>query len=282
MNQAMAGRGRAPRNINDGRRGYPAMPEGPFVRGPVPRPPHPALYEELEMQRNEIRRLLANHHGLAEERAAMQQELMAAKEEIHRMNMVMADIRADKEVHCRELIEKGLKLEADLRATEPLRNELVQLRAEIQKLNVLRQDLVGQVQTLQQELTRAKSDNKQIPVLKSEIDGLSQELMRARSAFEYEKKGNLDLMEQRQIMEKNLVSMAREIEKLRADLASIDGRPWGAGGAYGMNVGSPDGPFPSSFGDNYNRHSEVAGKAPMYGGGSGPRGAFDKSRPGRR
>lgn len=50
-----------------------------------------------------------------------------------------------------------------------------------------------------------------------------------RSAFEYEKKGNLDLMEQRQIMEKNLVSMAREIEKLRADLVTFDGRPRAAG-----------------------------------------------------
>lgn len=57
-----------------------------------------------------------------------------------------------------------------------------------------------------------------------------------RSAFEYEKKGNLDLMEQRQIMEKNLVSMAREIEKLRADLSSIDGRPWGAGSLLSFNA----------------------------------------------
>lgn len=30
-------------------------------------------------------------------------------------------------------------------------------------------------------------------------------------------------------MEKNLVSMAREVEKLRAELASVDSRPWGAG-----------------------------------------------------
>lgn len=30
-------------------------------------------------------------------------------------------------------------------------------------------------------------------------------------------------------MEKNLVSMAREVEKLRADLANSDGRPWGVG-----------------------------------------------------
>lgn len=33
-------------------------------------------------------------------------------------------------------------------------------------------------------------------------------------------------------MEKNLVSMAREVEKLRAELHSIDSRPWGAGKTY--------------------------------------------------
>lgn len=48
-------------------------------------------------------------------------------------------------------------------------------------------------------------------------------------SIEYEKKGNFELMEQRQSMEKNLVSMAREIEKLRADLANAEGRPRGVG-----------------------------------------------------
>lgn len=36
-------------------------------------------------------------------------------------------------------------------------------------------------------------------------------------------------MEQRQAMEKNLISMAREVEKLRAELAAGDGRVWDAG-----------------------------------------------------
>lgn len=39
-------------------------------------------------------------------------------------------------------------------------------------------------------------------------------------------------MEQRQAMEKNLVAMAREVEKLRAELARIDGRPWAAGNLF--------------------------------------------------
>ncbi|KAJ6852255.1 protein FLX-like 3 isoform X1 [Iris pallida] len=277
----MAGRGRMPHQpFDDGRRGYP---EGPFVRGPVRRPPHPALYEEeLEVQQHEIRRLLADNRRLAEDRMAFQQELVAAKEEIHRMNLVIGDIRAEKEAHTRELIENGLKLEADLRATEPLRNDVIKLRAEVQKLNAMRQDLAGQVQNLTKDLARAQADNQQIPVLRTEIDGLRQELMRARTAFEYEKKGNAELMEQRQAMEKNLVSMAREVEKLRADIGNSDGRPWAVGGSYGMNLGSPDAPFPSSYGDGYGLHSGASDKAPLYGAGSGSWGASEKFRLGRR
>lgn len=50
-----------------------------------------------------------------------------------------------------------------------------------------------------------------------------------RGAIDYEKKEKFELMDQRQTMEKNMVSMAREVEKLRAELATVDSRPWGFG-----------------------------------------------------
>ncbi|XP_077211721.1 protein FLX-like 3 isoform X2 [Tasmannia lanceolata] len=281
----MAGRNRGPRRVfNDGWNGYPDIPEGPpFLRSPIPRPPHPALLEEeLQIQHVEIRRLAGENRRLSEDRLGMQRELVMAKEELHRMNMAIADIQADREAHSRQLIEKGLKLEADLRSTEPLRSEVVLLRSEVEKLNGVKQEMAGKIQSLSQELTRLQSDNQQIPLWRSEIDGLHQELVRARTAFEFEKKANVELMEQRQAMEKNLVSMAREVEKLRADYASADARPWGAGGAYGIKLGSPEEGFPSSYGDGYGLHSGVADKGPLYGMGSGSWGAFEKSRLSRR
>lgn len=45
-----------------------------------------------------------------------------------------------------------------------------------------------------------------------------------RTAFEYEKKANAEQLEQRQAMEKNLVSMARDVEKLRAELTNAEKR----------------------------------------------------------
>lgn len=59
--------------------------------------------------------------------------------------------------------------------------------------------------------------------------GLTEIVLSCRTAFDYEKKANIELMEQRQAMEKNLVSMAREVEKLRAEHASAEVKPWAAG-----------------------------------------------------
>ncbi|KAK7261726.1 hypothetical protein RIF29_28044 [Crotalaria pallida] len=266
--------------------GYPA--EGPYARPlpppPVPRahvlPPHPAvlLEEEIDLQRAEMRRLVADNRRLLDDRVALQRDLAAAKEDLHRMNRAIGDMRADHEAHSRELIDKGLKLEADLKATEPLKSEVLQLRAEVKKLSSVKQDLAEKVQTLTQDVTRLQADNQQISLLKSEIDGLQRELMRARTLVDYEKKANIEFMEQRQSMEKNLVSMAREVEKLRAELASTDGRHWGAGGPYGTQFGSSEGGFSAPYAEGYGVHLGAAEKAPLYGAGATSRKAHEKPR----
>ncbi|XP_065864124.1 protein FLX-like 3 isoform X1 [Euphorbia lathyris] len=182
---------------------YNDRPERPFNRGPpLPRPPrHPAMLEDkLEMQRVEIHSLVVDNGRLMKDRMALQQELGVAK---------------------KELIEKGLKLEADLPKIEGVKNEAAQLRAEVEKANSLKQELLGKIQSLKQDLARSQADNQQIPHLQGEIESLHQELMYARNAMDYEKKANIGFMEQIQAMEMNMVSMAREVESLRAELASI-------------------------------------------------------------
>lgn len=279
----MAGRNRYPREVYDNRHGYP--PPGPPSRGPMarPLPPHPAmLEEELEMQHHEIRRLLGENRRLVEDRIALQRELGAAREELRRMNIAIADIEAENEMHSRQLIENGLKLEADLRAAEPLKKEAAQLHAEVKRLSSIRHDLSGKVQMLKKDLTKLQIDNEQLPALRAERERILQELMHARAAIDYEKKGGIELMEQRQAMEKNLVSMAREVEKLRAELTNTDVGPWGAGGSYGMQYGGSDGRFPPHYGDVYGAHLGAADKGSLYGSSSASRSGHEKSRMTRR
>ncbi|EOA36162.1 hypothetical protein CARUB_v10009988mg [Capsella rubella] len=246
----MSGRNRIHRDsYHDHRRDLP--PERPFLRGPpLLQPPPPSLLDDLQIQEVEIRRLLNDNHRLAEDRMVLERELGAAKEELHRMNLMISDLRAEQDLRSREFSEKRHQLEGDLRAMESYKKEASQLRAELQKLNDVKRGLSGDVQILRKDLAKLQSDNKQIPGMRAEVKDLQKELMLARDAIDYEKKEKFELMEQRQTMEKNMVSMAREVEKLRAELATVDSRPWGFGGSYGMNYNSSDGAYRGSYVEN--------------------------------
>ncbi|XP_051135833.1 protein FLX-like 3 [Andrographis paniculata] len=280
----MAGRNRVAREAFDHRRGYP--PEGPVARGPLPHPipPHPAvLEEELEIRHVEIRRLIGENRRLVEDRIALERELTAAKEELRRMNIAVADMRADQELQSRELIDRVMKLEAELRANEPVKNEVAHLRAEVQRLNAIRQDLSGQVQTFSQDLAKLRADNQRIPALKNENDGLHQELLRTRAAIDYEKNANIELLEQRQSMEKNMINMAREVEKLRSEITNFGARAWNAGGPYGgVAFSNPDANFPIPYASGYGARQGAGDKGPNYGSSSTSWGSHEKSRMGRR
>lgn len=179
----MAGRNRIPRQI-DIVRGYREDPRPIVHRGQGPLPPHPAvLEEELEIQHRDMQKILTENRHLMDENVFLQRELAAIKDEIHRLGQVLPKARADKEAHTTELMERGLKLEAELHSVEPLRAEVSQLRAEAQKLSSVRQELSTQVQNLTKDINRAKADNQQLATMKADIDGMHKELMEARSEY---------------------------------------------------------------------------------------------------
>lgn len=62
-----------------------------------------------------------------------------------------------------------------------------------------------------------------------------------RAAIEYEKKGYAENYEHGQVMEKKLISMARELEKLRAEIANTEKRARAAAavGNSGMSSHCP-------------------------------------------
>ncbi|XP_019160345.1 PREDICTED: protein FLX-like 3 [Ipomoea nil] len=251
----MSSRNRLPRQ-SDNHRGYrdgpPARPV--MQRGPGPLPPHPAaLEEELEIQHRDMQRILADNRHVLDENVMLERELTAVKDEILRLGQFIPKLHGDNEVQAREYIERGLKLEAELHSAEPLRAELGGLRADAQKLNGFRQELSTQVQSLTKDLNQLQTENKQVAAMKADIDGMRKELVEARRVYELEKKENTELVEQNQAMEKDLVSMAREMERLRAEQMAAERRARGLGvGPYGMLNESPEMGYPSGlYGDPY-------------------------------
>ncbi|CAL9133509.1 Protein kinase PKN PRK1, effector [Musa troglodytarum] len=252
----MAGRNRMPRHpMNEGPHGFR---DGPPLRGPLPL--HP-VEEELAIRHDEIRRLQADNRLLMEENVALRREIDFVKNELLQASQAIPKLRSDKELESRELIQRGLPLGAELRAREPLREEAIQLKSEAQKLDALRQELSGKVQALQQDLTHLQTENQQLPTLQIEIDGLRQELIRARTTYEYETKANAEQLEQRQAMEKNLVSMAREVEKLRAEMEKRARGP-GSGAYGGVHNASSDISYPALFRDGYASEKGFYGTGP--------------------
>ncbi|XP_062203394.1 protein FLX-like 3 [Phragmites australis] len=264
-------------HVAEERRGYHDIHEGPRMRG-APRP-HPAILdEELELQQVELCRLLADNRALVEERTALHREVQGGKDEVRYLNMIIADIKTEKEDYISKLVDKRRKLESELRAHEHLRDEVVHLRGEIDKLAAARKELSAEAASLMQELTREKSAKQQLPMLKAELDGLQQELTHVRTACGLEQKGNFELVEQRKAMEKNMISMAQEIKQMRAEVANFEARPWGTGGAYEMQMGSPEVTFATPYGDNYNIQAGASEKGPLHPPESSSWGSYDKNR----
>ncbi|KAL8260801.1 hypothetical protein R6Q59_024850 [Mikania micrantha] len=236
------------------------------------------LEQELEMQHHEIRSLLGENRRLVEDRIALQQELGAAREEFRRMNIAITQTQKENEMHSRQLIERQLKLEADIWAAEPLKDEVMHLHDQVKRLDSINHDLYGQVQLLKKDLAALQAENKQLPALRQAHEELHKELMHARDAIGYEKKRSTELLDQKQAMERNLVSMAREIEMLRAELFNPDSKLWGPDGSHRMNFGNHDSSFLHSYGDMYGHHMVAGENDPFFGSSSTPWAELEKSQ----
>ncbi|XP_061353631.1 protein FLX-like 2 [Gastrolobium bilobum] len=220
-------------------------------RGPGPFPPFdlmPApevLEQKLAAQHVEMQRLATENHRLAATQGTLRQELAAAQHELQVLHAQIGAVRAEREQQMRGLADKIAKMESELQATEPLKLELQQAQGEARNLVVSREELVSKAQQLSQELQRTHADVQQIPALMSELECLRQEYQHCRATFEYEKKLYNDHLESLQGMEKNYISMSREVEKLRAELtntANVDKKssvPYG--GTPGTNENEASG-----------------------------------------
>ncbi|KAL6314277.1 hypothetical protein AAG906_016478 [Vitis piasezkii] len=246
-------------------------------------PPHPWVIEEhLAVQQQEIQGLLVDNQGLAATHVALKQELEAVQQELQRMVHFSGMLQADKDVEMRTMHERLAKIEADLCGMEVMKAEVLKVNADVKELTLARQELTGKVQVMTQDLARAKADLQHASALKEEIESVKHELQQARAAIEYEKKGYAENYQHGQLMENNLISMARELEKLRAELANVDkGASAAASGGnpgYSGNYGNPEAGYAANpYLTNYGMNPVPAGAEsfPQYGPGPGSWGAYN-------
>ncbi|CAJ1837159.1 unnamed protein product [Sphenostylis stenocarpa] len=250
-------------------------------------PPPQVMEQKLASQHAEMQRLATENQRLAATHSALRQELAAAQHELQMLHAHVAALKGEREQQVRAQLEKIAKMESEAQGIEGVKLELQQARGEAQNLVLSRDELVSKAQHLTQELQRAHADVVQIPALISELECLRQEYQHCRATFDYEKKLYNDHLESLQVMEKNYVSMSREVEKLRAELtntANVDRRSSGPyGGTSGTNENEASG-LPVGQNAYEDGYSVMQGRGPLpaasAGGGSATTLASAGAQPG--
>ncbi|KAJ8433104.1 hypothetical protein Cgig2_020600 [Carnegiea gigantea] len=258
-------------------RGRPSAP-GMMRHGPPPgvgasagqRPLEPLPLElaekEVIAQVAEIERLVMENRRLAASQGAMRQDLVSAREEIQRLRAHIRSTQTESDIQIRVLLDKTAKMESDIRAGDTIKKDLQQAHKEVQSLVAARQDLTMKIQQAGQELEKCRFDIKRIPDMLSELDSMRLEHQRLRSAFEHEKRINLDLVEHLQAMERNLVGMDKEVERLRAEVVNAEKR---LQGPYGGAYPNADHQYPPPIHGN-GPYYDPYGRAHIQGGMSAP------------
>ena len=145
---------------------------------------HPAVIEErIISQHREIQTLLGDNQRLAATHVALKQELAAAQQEVSHLSATAASVKAERDAQVRDVYERSLKMEAEVRSIDALNAELAQVRADIQKLRASRQELSAQLQTINNDLAASRSDLKEVQAITDGIESMRHELQRGRLIF---------------------------------------------------------------------------------------------------
>ncbi|GAB2214684.1 hypothetical protein Droror1_Dr00019044 [Drosera rotundifolia] len=269
-------------------------------RGHLPPPPPPppshilvqdprlrGAPDRIAAHKREIQTLLHDNQHLAATRRTLEQDLSLAQQELRHLSAAAHEVKNDRTAEVRQVYERSLKLEADVQAIEAHKAELREVRLDVEKLTDINQDLTTKLETVNAELAKAKSELKDFPAIKDEIEAMQQELRKGRAAVEFEKKTHATNLEQGRAMKKNMISLASEIDKLQAELANAEKRARAAAAAAA--AANPSTGYMSSYGipsvmhggssypSQYGMHQIQVGLDPAahYGPGSGGHGSFD-------
>ncbi|KAF8412896.1 hypothetical protein HHK36_000868 [Tetracentron sinense] len=221
-------------------------------------PPPEVMEQKHAAEHVEIQRITRDNQRIAAAHATLRQELAAAQLELHRVQAQIGAMKTEREQHMRGVMDKIAKMEADLQATELMKLELQQARVDAQSLTATRQELISKVQQLTQDLQRTHSDVQQIPALMSELEGLRQEYQQCRATYGYEKKLYNNHLESLQMTEKNYITIAKEVETLRAELACTANLERRTGGPDGSTTGYKENEA-SGHGYKENEANEASG-----------------------
>ncbi|WVZ61037.1 hypothetical protein U9M48_010971 [Paspalum notatum var. saurae] len=235
----------------------PAPDEGLLAHHPraaaAPSATHPAfavIEERLATRDQDIQELLIDNQRFAATHVALQQQLIGAQHEFRAVSVAATRARAEREGEVRALADQAAHIEGEARAVAAARAEVDQVHTDIQVLAAARTELVNRLQALREQLARKKAETSKTDSVRAQIETMRREIQKGRcslnlltnllwravidaqhplncfakekAAVDFEKKAHSDNLEQSKAMEKNMIAVASEIERLRGELANVE------------------------------------------------------------
>ncbi|KAL1545028.1 protein FLX-like 1 [Salvia divinorum] len=237
------------------------------------------IEDRIAARSREIQTLLLDNQRLAASHVALKKDVLAAQQDLHRLSATASSVKAERDTQVREVYERSLKLEAESRSADGLSPELNRVRVQIKDLRAKRQQLSDKLKEIQDDIARTQPEQQEFSELKADIEALHREVRKGRAAVEYERKMKSTNFELGEVMEKHLISMVREAEKLRSELANAEKRAMAVivGAGTSANPG-PGYAIHQSFldpGFGRNSLSDHQGMNHVHGG---PHGQYDMQR----
>ncbi|XP_062212830.1 protein FLX-like 1 [Phragmites australis] len=185
-------------------------------------PAFAAIEERLVARDQDIQELLVDNQRFAATHVALQQQLIAAQHELRAVHVASTRARAEREGEVRALADQAVHIEAEARVVAAAREEVDRVHADIQVLAAARAELVDRLQGLREQLARMQAEAGKTEAVRAQIETMRREIQKGRAAVDFEKKAHADNLEQSKTMEKNMIAVASEIEKLRGDLVNAE------------------------------------------------------------
>lgn len=184
------------------------------------------LENKLAMQTAEVEKLIRENQRLAKSHVVLRQDIVDTEKEMQLIRTHLGEVQTETDLQIRDLLERIRLMEADIQSGDTVKKELHQVHMEAKRLIAERQMLNLEIENANNELQKlsASGDNKSLTELLAELDGLRKEHHSLRTQFEFEKNTNVKQVEQMRTMEMNLITMTKQAEKLRADVANAERR----------------------------------------------------------
>ncbi|KAM0893945.1 hypothetical protein ACQ4PT_024835 [Festuca glaucescens] len=229
------------------------------------------LENKLAALTGEAENLIRENQRLASSHVVLRQDIVETEKEMQMIRSHLGDVQVETDMHIRDLVERIRLMEADIQAGDAVKKELHQVHMEAKRLITERQMLTSEIEIVTKEIQKFPVDNSNLPELVAELDGLRKEHHSLRSAFEYEKNTNIKQVEQMRTMEMNLITMTKEADKLRSDVANATNRAHGAhvtapqpGTAQAAAASAATNPYANAYANHPSAYQQGTPQAAAY------------------